>query len=329
MRVARYHKKGPPEVLQVEDIATPEPAEGEALVRVEATGVTYADVLRRGEGYYPVQPKLPHIPGNLAVAMVEAVGPGGDAGLVGQRVLANVFTGAYAEQGLAKIATFRKIPDGVDPIDALAIFSEAETAGLAVRAAGKLQPGETVFVPAATGGVGFLVVQFARLWGAKRVFGAASTPEKRAVVESLGAIPIDYTIDGWSKEVIEKNEGRGVDLAFEVTGGPVFYETFNAVRPGGRVVNYGNVTDTDSPINPRQLLRKNQALIGFYRGAGAADNLFVEERAQLYKDLDVMLAKGELKAAIGKTFTLDQAADAHRALEGRASPGKVILLPNG
>jgi NADPH2:quinone reductase len=329
MKVARYHKKGPPEVLQVEEIETPTPGEGEALVKVEATGVTYADVLRRGEGYYPVQPKLPHIPGNLSVAVVEAVGPGGDASLIGKRVLANVHTGAYAEKGLSKVATFRQIPSNIDPVVALAIFSEAETAGLAIRAAGKLQPGETVFVPAATGGVGLLVVQFARLWGAKRVFGAASSPEKRAVVESLGAIPIDYTVDDWSKEVIEKNEGVGVDLAFEVTGGPVFYETFNAVRPGGRVVNYGNVTDTDSPINPRQLLRKNQALIGFYRGAGAIDNLFVEERAQLYEDLDAHLAKGEVTAPIGLTFTLDQAADAHRALEGRASAGKVVLLPNG
>mgnify|MGYP003417534618 CR=1 FL=1 len=89
------------------------------------------------------------------------------------------------------------------------------------------------------------------------------------------------------------------------------------------------ITDTDSPINPRQLLRKNQALIGFYRGAGALDNLFVEERAELYRDLEAKLAKGEVTAPIGKTFTLDQAADAHRALEGRASAGKVILLPNG
>ena len=329
MRVARYHKKGGPEVLQVEELPTPTPGEGEALVRVEATGVTYADVLRRGEGYYPVQPTLPHIPGNLSVAVVEAVGPGGDASLIGQRVLANVHTGAYAEQGLARVATFRKIPGNIDPVVALAIFSEAETAGLAIRAAGKMQPGETVFVPAATGGVGLLVVQFARLWGASKVFGAASSDEKRAVVASLGAIPIDYTKDDWSKEVIEKNGGKGVDLAFEVTGGPVFYETFNAVRPGGRVVNYGNVTDTDSPINPRQLLRKNQALIGFYRGAGALDSLFAEERAQLYRDLDVMLAKGEITAPIGKVFNLDQAADAHRALEGRASPGKVILKPNG
>lgn len=329
MRVARYHRKGGPEVLQVEELPTPEPGEGEALVKVEATGVTYADVLRRGEGYYPVQPTLPHIPGNLSVAVVEAVGPGGDQGLVGKRVLANVHTGAYAEKGLSKVQTFREIPANIDPVAALAIFSEAETAGLAIRAAGKMQPGETVFVPAATGGVGFLVVQFARLWGAKRVFGAASSPEKRKVVESLGAIPIDYTVDDWSKAVVAKNEGVGVDLAFEVTGGPVFYETFNAVRPGGRVVNYGNVTDTDSPINPRQLLRKNHALIGFYRGAGALDNLFVEERVQLYRDLDLMLARGELTAPIGLTFTLDQAADAHRALEGRASAGKVVLLPNG
>lgn len=327
MRVARYHKKGPPEVLQTEEVPTPTPGEGEALVRVDATGVSYAEVLRRGEGYYPVQPTLPHVPGGLAVATVEAVGPGGDASLVGKRVLANVYTGSYAEKGLAKVASFRTIPENVDPVAALSIFGGASTAGLMLRVAGRMQAGESVFVPAATGGVGFLAVQFARLWGAGRVFGAASTPEKRAVVESLGAIPIDYSKEGWSKEVIEKNGGKGVDLAFEVSGGPVFYETFEAVRNGGRVVNYGNVSDTDSPINPRALLRRNLALIGFY--VVQANELYAEELAQLNRDLDAMLAAGQLIAPIGLTFTLDQAADAHRALETRASAGKVILLPNG
>lgn len=174
-----------------------------------------------------------------------------------------------------------------------------------------------------------MAVQLARHWGAKRVLGAASSAEKRAVVESLGAIPIDYTVDDWSKEVIEKNDGVGVDLAFEVTGGAVFYETFNAVRPGGRVVNYGNVTNTDSPINPRQLLRKNQSLIGFFRSGGAADNLYVEERKQVFRDVDALLAQGKLVAPVGLTFPLDQAAEAHRALESRASAGKVILTLNG
>lgn len=326
MRVARYHKKGPPEVLQIEELPTPTPSEGEALVRVEATGVSYAEVLRRGEGYYPVQPTLPHIPGGLAVVTVEAVGPGGDPSSVGQRMLANVFTGSYAEQGLAKVASFRVIPEGVDPVTALAVYSGATTAGLMLRVAGQMKPGESVFVPAATGGVGFLAVQFARLWGAGRVFGAASSPEKRAVVEELGATAIDYSAPGWSKEVIEKNGGKGVDLAFEVSGGEVFYETFEAVRNGGRVVNYGNVSDTDSPINPRALLRRSQALVGFY--VVHANELYPAETAQLNREIDELLKSGKLKAPLGLTFRLDEAADAHRALEQRASAGKVVLRPN-
>jgi NADPH2:quinone reductase len=325
MRVVRYHKRGPAEVLQVEELPTPTPGEGEALVRIEATPVSYGDVLRRSEAYYPFLPKLPNILGFLAVAVVEAVGPGVDTGLIGRRVLATVHTGSYAEQGLSKIGSFREIPANVDPITALAVYSEAETAGLAIRGAAKLQPGETVFVPAATGGVGFLVVQFAKLWGAKRVFGGASSEEKRAVVASLGAIPIDYSKEGWSKAVIAQNDGKGVDLAFEVTGGPIFYETFEAVRIGGRVVNYGNVSDTDSPINPRALLRRNQTLTGFVRGA----DIFDAERARVYHDVEQMLKAGQLVAPLSKTFTLDQAADAHRALETRSTVGKVVLLPNG
>jgi NADPH2:quinone reductase len=325
MRAVRYHTLGGPEVLQVEEVATPQPGEGEALLTLEVASVGYAHVLGRSGGYHPGGIKLPNTPGSMAVGVVEAVGPGVDTSLIGQRALATITTGAYAEKGLARAAALRILPATVDPILALTIYSEADTAGLALRAAGAMKPGETVFFPAATGGVGLVGVQLARLWGAKRVFGAASSPEKRKVVETLGAIPIDYTVDDWSKEVIAKNEGVGVDLAFEVTGGPVFYETFNAVRPGGRVVNYGNVTNTDSPINPRQLLRKNQALIGFFRSGGANDNLFVEERKQLFRDVDALIEAGKLVAPIGLSFPLDQAAEAHRALEERRASGKVIL----
>lgn len=326
MRVARYHVKGGPEVFQIEDLPTPTPGEGEVLVRVEAVGIAYADILRRGTGYYPVQPELPHIPGTIAVATVLEVGDGVDAELVGKRVIANVHTGAYAEQGLAKVETLRTVPEGVDPIDALTVSSGAATAGLLLRAAAKLQQGESVFVPGATGTTGFLLTQLARIWGAGRVFGAASNDEKRAIVADLGAIPIDYTVDDWSKQVLEQNDGKGVDLAFEATGGPVFYETFNAVRDGGRVVNFGNVSDTDSPINPRALLRRNQSLIGFYNARSA--ELYPTERAQVLREIDELLVAGELKVPIGKTFTLDEVADSHRALEGRTSAGKVILLPN-
>ncbi len=327
MRVARYHVKGGPEVFQIEDLPTPTPGEGEVLVRVEATGVAYADILRRGTGYYPIQPTLPHVPGTLAVATVEAVAPDVDPGWVGKRVLATVHTGSYAEQGLAKVDTLRALPDGVDPVEALTVASGASTAGMLLRVAAKLQPGESVFVPAATGSTGFLVAQLARIWGAGRVFGAASSDEKRAIVADFGAIPIDYTKDDWSKDVIEQNDGQGVDVAFELTGGPVFYETFNAVRDGGRVVNYGNVTDTDSPINPRALLRRNQTLVGFFNTR--ARGLYPDVAAEVERDIDALLLAGELKVPIGETFTLEQVADSHRVLEERRAVGKVILLPNG
>jgi NADPH2:quinone reductase len=200
---------------------------------------------------------------------------------------------------------------------------------MALKLAGRLQPGETVYVPAATGGVGYLAVQLAQLFGAGKVFGAASSEAKRDIVAGFGAIPIDYTKPGWPQDLIAQNGGVGVDLALEVNGGQAVYDTLDATRSGGRVVNYGNVSDTDAPVNPRALLRRNLTLTGFFRGAAIRDGLWIEERKQLNKEMEDYMVAGKLRPLIGKIFKLAEAADAHRALENRESAGKVVLLPNG
>jgi NADPH2:quinone reductase len=192
-----------------------------------------------------------------------------------------------------------------------------------------LQPGESVFIPAATGGVGYVAVQLARLYGASRVFGGASTNAKRALVRELGAIPIDYTQPDWPGEVIALNGGNGVDLALEVIGGESVYQTLEATRAGGRVVNFGNITDTNAPVNPRALLRRNQTLTGFSRSSSLRDGLFLEERKTLGREIRDYLAGGKVRSLIGGRYKLEEIADAHRALEGRRAAGKVILLPNG
>lgn len=329
MKVIRYHEKGGPEVLKLEEAAVPEPAEGEVLVRILATGVGYADILRRSGGYYPVPTELPHTPGSQMAGEVTKLGAGVDPSLMGKKVFGSVTTGAYAEYGLAKPEALRPIPDGIDPTSALAVLSEAETASMALMLAGKLQPGESVFVPAATGGVGYLVVQLALLYGAGKVFGGASSEAKRAVVAGLGAVPVDYTKEGWPQEVINLNGGEGVDLAFEVNGGQAVYDTLETLRPGGRMVNYGNVSDTNAPVNPRALLRRNLTLIGFFRGAAIRDRLWVEERKRLAKEVDDFMVSGKLRPLVGHAFPLEQASEAHRALENRETAGKVVLLPHG
>jgi NADPH2:quinone reductase len=328
MKVIRYHEKGGPDVMKVEEMPDPQPGEGQVLLKIDAVAIGYADVLRRSGGYYPVPTTLPHIPGGQVVGTVEKLGAGVDASLLGKQFMGNV-SGAYAEYGVASAAALRPLPKGVGAVDALAILSEAETAGSVLKISGRLQAGESVFVPAATGGIGFLAVQLARLWGAGRVIGGASTEEKRAIVAKLGAIPIDYMKEGWPADVIAANDGQGVDLALEVTGGKTVYETLEATRSGGRIVNYGNVSDTDAPVNPRVLLRRNLSLIGYYRGNAATDGLWVEERKAMNREINDFIVSGKLKALIGGTFKLAEAPDAHRALEGRETAGKVVLLPNG
>ncbi len=321
MRAVRFHEKGPAEVLVLDEVPAPSPGAGELLVRIEAAGISYGDILRRRGGHYPMPTPLPFTPGEAVAGTVSAVGDGVSADWVGKRVYGRVHSGGYAEYGLGAAQQFLELPDEVSAVDAVAVMSDGVTAALILKWVGRLSAGETVLVPAAAGGLGNVAVQLARLYGAKRVFGAASTSDKRALVLAAGADhAIDYTVDGWSADIKAHNEGIGVDLALEMTGGPVFYETVEAVRPGGRIVNYGNASDTDSPINPRQLLRKNLTLSGFL-----ITGSFLEERMVAGREVLEFLRQGRIKAS-ATCYPLAEAAMAHREIEGRASTGRQILL---
>lgn len=328
MKIVRFYEEGGPEVLKLEDSPVPEPAEGQVVMRVDVTGVSFADVLQR-QGRYITRVKLPYVPGGRVIGTVEKVGAGVDASMIGKQYYGLVASGASAEYTAAAVDMLRPIPAGVDPVTAFAVLAEADVAALAFKVAGRLQPGESVFVPAATGGIGYVAIQLARLYGAGKIFGGASSEKKRAVVAQLGAIPIDYTKEGWPKEVIARTDGKGVDLSFEVNGGQSVYDTLEATRAGGRMVNYGNISDTNAPVNPRQLLRRNQALIGFSRGNSITDHLFMEEKKQVNKELDDYLIAGKLQPLIAGTFTLETLGEGHKLLENREAIGKVIVLPKG
>lgn len=264
---------------------------------------------------------LPFTSGEAVAGVVHATGGGVSSDWVGKRVYGRVHSGGYAEYGVGLAQQFLELPDEVSAVDAVAVMSDGVTAALILKWVGRLRAGETVLVPAAAGGLGNVAVQLARLYGAKHVFGAASTKEKREIVMAAGADhAIDYTAEGWSADVKAHNDGVGVDLALEMTGGPVFYETIEAVRPGGRIVNYGNASDTDSPINPRQLLRKNLTLSGFL-----ITGSFLEERMVAGREVLEFLRQGKLTAA-ATCYPLADAAQAHREIESRKSTGRQILL---
>lgn len=322
MKAVRFHEKGEPEVLKIEEVPTPVPSKNELLLQIEAAGISYGDVLRRRGGHYPMPTPLPCIPGEAVAGTVVSAGEGVSADWIGKRAYGRVHSGGYAEFGIGSVSQFMELPMQVSSIDAVAVMSDGVTAALILKWVGRLQAGDSVFVPAAAGGLGNVAVQLARLYGAGRVFGAASTQEKRRCVLTAGVDhAIDYTCEGWAAQVKELNGGNGVDLALEMTGGPIFYETVEAVRSGGRIVNYGNASDTDSPINPRVLLRRNLTLSGFL-----ITGSYIEERLVAGREVLDFLADGRLKAT-AMCYPLAEAAIAHRALEGRASTGRQILVP--
>ncbi len=321
LRAVRFHQTGGAEVLILDEVPLPTPGKDEILVRIEAAGISYGDILRRRGGHYPVATPLPFILGEAVAGLVEATGDGVSTEWVGKRVYGRVHSGGYAEFGIGLAQQFLVLPDEVLAVDAVAVMSDGVAAALILKWVGGLGAGETVFVPAAAGGLGHVAVQLARLFGARRIFGAASTNAKRDIVLEAGAdYAIDYTIEGWATGVKACNDGVGVDLALEMTGGPVFYETIEVVRSGGRVVNYGNASDTDSPINPRQLLRKNLTLSGFL-----ITGSFLEERMVAGREVLEFLRQGRIKSS-ATCYPLADAGRAHREIERRMSTGRQILL---
>jgi NADPH2:quinone reductase len=323
MKIVRYHEKGAPDVLLVEDLPVPEPSDGEVLVRVEAAGINYADTLRRSGRHYPVPTELPHSPGNEVVGIIEQLGTGVDAAKLGQRVFATVSGGGYAEYAVARVEqTFTLMP-GLDPVDAMAVFSQGLTAAVMLREAAHLKEGETILVPAAAGGVGSLAVQLSCIFGASKVIGLASSPEKREIVLGLGAsAAVDYTKEGWAKDVLDATDGIGVDIALETSGGAVFYETLNAVRQQrGRVVVFGNSNDEAVSVNPRQLLVRNMTLTGFFIPG------YPELRDGVLEELSHLVVEHKLIPQIGGTFPLEEAPRAHAMIGDRRSTGKLIFVP--
>lgn len=324
MKAVRYHEKGAPEVMRVEEVETPRPDADEALVRVEAAAVHYGDVLSRSGAYYPVQRPLPTIPGWEVLGVVEAVGDGVDEALIGTRVMGSVTSGAYAEYAVGPISGLKPAPEDLDPHVAMAGVQLGVTATLILTTTGRLAPGESVWVPAAGGALGSLAIQLAKLHGAGRVYAGASSEAKRALALEAGADEVfDYTQAGWSEQVIAANGGAGVDLALETVGGDVFYETLEVVRAGGRIVNYGNASDTDSPVNPRALLRRNLTLSGYMDG-------FHTEAADRARDEVIgLLREGRLRPRVGGVHAMSEAPAAHRAVQERTAAGKLIIVPAG
>ena len=245
MRAILVTAFGGPEVLELTDVPEPVAGPGQLLLTVDRAGVNYADT-HQAENTYLSRTTLPLVPG------AEVAGRTAD----GRRVVALVGSGGYAERAVAEPAAAFDVPDAVDDLTALALLVQGATALLLLRRTVHLEPGESVVVHAAAGGVGSLAVQLAKAWGAGRVIATASSPEKRALALSLGAdVAIDAAAPDMTAALREANGGRRVDIVLDMTGGRVTDESVAALAPFGRLAFYGMANRTPpTPVAPASLM---------------------------------------------------------------------------
>jgi NADPH2:quinone reductase len=321
MRGVQITRFGGPEVLEVVDLPEPEPGEGQQVFEVSAAGINFADT-HQIENSYLAEQTLPLVPG------AEFVGRPVDGG---PRVVGLLGGGGYAERVAAHTRLTWEVPDGVSDEQALAVVLQGATAWHLLRTCAHLQDGESVVVIAGAGGVGSLAVQLARRWGAGRVIATASSREKRALAEELGA---HATVDPALAEddpkpltaaLREANEGRPVDVVLEMTGGHVFDGSLSALAPFGRLVAYGMAGRTPPrPVQPAALMQKSRAVIGFWLAHCMARPQMMDDAVT---DLLRMVAAGELRPVVGGRYPLAAVREAHQDLLARRTTGKLVLDP--
>jgi NADPH2:quinone reductase len=313
VKAIRIEEFGGPEVMQLVDLPQPEPNDGEVLVKIARAGINFADTHVTRNDYLADQ-QLPLIPGG------ELSGTTSD----GRRVAAMAMNGGYAEYAALPEATLVPIPDEVSDDQAAALLLQGLTARALLTTCARLQQGETVVIEAAGGGTGTLAVQMAKRLGA-RVIALASSEEKRALAERLGA---DATVDSRSENlkeaILDANDGKQVDAVLEMTGGAAFEATLRTLAPFGRLVTFGNASRQENTVKTGHLMRNSRAVIGFW-----LVHLFTrpdELRAGIAELLGAVAA-GELEVVIGGVYPLADVAKAHEDLAARRSQGKLLLDP--
>jgi NADPH2:quinone reductase len=322
MLAIRIHETGGPEKLRAEDVPLPAPRAGEVRFRVEAAGVNFIDTYHRS-GLYKVE--LPHTIGSEAAGVVTAVGEGVTALKAGDRVASARATGAYAQEAIVAAAHAVQIPTGVSSQAAAALLLQGMTAHYLACDTFPLKRGDTALVHAGAGGVGPLLIQIAKQRGA-RVITTVGTDEKAKLAREAGADAVCvYTRENFAEAARAFTGGRGVDVAYDAVGKDTFEGTLNSLRPRGMFVSFGNASGPVAAFAP--LLLSQKGSLFFTRPTLTHYTQTTEELNARAGDLFAWLAAGALKVRIGATYPLAAAAEAHRALEGRATTGKVLLLP--
>jgi NADPH:quinone reductase len=315
MRAVQIEEFGGPEVLQVVDLPKPEAGDGEVLIEVSRAGMNFADTHQR-ENSYLARYEVPLVLGGEVAGRTED----------GQRVIALLAGGGYAEYAVAPKAMVHSVPDGLDDGAALALLIQGLTAWHLLRTSAKLAAGESVVVVAGAGGVGSLAVQLAKPFGAGRVIATASTEEKRSLALSLGAdAAVDSAVEDLTEALVEASDGNQVDVVLEMSGGPVFSACAEALAPFGRIVAYGIASREQNTVETGRLMRKSRAVVGFWLMHCLGRREMVEEPLA---DLFERAARGELRPQLGDTYAMSDVRRAHEDMQGRRTSGKVLLDPS-
>jgi NADPH2:quinone reductase len=315
MRAIQITEFGGPEVLQEADVPRPEPSGSQVLIEVTRAGVNFADTHNRANTYLaPAQ--LPLIPGT------EVAGRRVDTG---ERVVALTGSGGYAQYALAPTAQTFPVPDGIDDGAALALLVQGLTAWHLYATSARVRSGDAVVVHAGAGGVGTLAIQLAPVFQAGRVIATASSADKRALCESLGAdAAIDSAPADMADRLREANLGDPVDVVFEMTGGEVFRQSLRALGPFGRLVVYGMASGEPARVDAGELMQRSTSVIGFWLVHCLTTRaMSTDVLARLFE----LVGEGGLTPVIGETYPLAEAARAHRDLAARTTTGKLLIDP--
>ncbi len=321
MRAAVCSAWGEVESLEIRDLPEPRPGKGEVAIRVAAAGVNFADAIMIA-GNYQTRPAHPFAPGLEVAGEVAALGPGCERLAVGDRVMAILWWGGYAETAVAKETEAFLVPDGMSDAEAAAFPTAWVSSHVAIRWQADLKAGETMLVLGAAGGVGLAAIECGKAIGA-RVIAAASSPERLALAARHGADEgIDYSAESLKERVAALTDGRGVDVVYDPVGGPLFDEALSSLAWGGRILLIGFVAGV-----PR--IPANRLLVKHRSAMGSSMRYFRRERPDLLlrsmDELATWYREGRVAPRVTETWSLEDVPKAIRRLTERRATGKVVV----
>ena len=324
-KAIRIHEHGGPEALQWDEVDPGVPAAGQVLIRQTAAGLNFIDVYYR-TGLYPV-PSMPAIIGNEGAGVVEAIGEGVTSVAVGDRVAYCMSLGSYTERRVLDAERLVKLPDGITDTQAAAMMLKGCTVQYLVRRIYPIKAGDTILLHAAAGGVGLIACQWAKHLGAT-VIGTVGSDEKAEVAKAHGC---DHTIVYTRENVVERvralTDGAGVPVVYDSVGKDTFIASLDCLQPRGLMVSYGNASGPVDPFSPSLLAVRGSLFLTRPTLAN-----YIGTRAELdatAADLFAVVASGAVRIAVSQTFSLEDAAHAHRALESRQTTGSTVLTIGG